>query len=301
MVNTPTPGRSYTAAIVTYRRAASLEIVLDGLLNQSIPPALTVVADNDPEQSARDVVRAAQRRWPNEIVYAPVGENLGPAGGWAHAVSVAASRPNQRGAWVLVIDDDDPIEAPTLVEGLIDTATDQGVAGIGLRGARWHHRSARLRRFDVPEGTVAKIDYLAGNGAPLYSWAAIDRVGFFKPDLFFGFEDLDFGLRLRKAGWTLLVAPRPSLQEVADTGSVRTSWREYYKARALLWILREHMGSYAILLTLIRSIILGGIRLLIVERQPELLKARLLGAWDGLRGRLGVRRYTPGSNPPKLP
>lgn len=294
-------GDSYTAAIVTFRRAGSLATVLEGLRGQSVPPSLTVVADNDPDQSAREVVDAARKQWPGEIVYAPVGENLGPAGGWAHAVEVAASDLRHRGEWVLVIDDDDPIETTGLVESLLtDPALHRAkVAGVGLRGAQWDKRAARLVRVEPAEGDLVPVDYLASGGAPLYSWEAIDDAGFFNPDLFFGFEDLDLGFRLSQAGWDLLVAPRPSLHSVADTAGTRTPWREYYKARALVWILSRHQGPYAVAMTLMRSVILGGLRLGLVGRRPSLFKARLLGAIDGMRGRMGVRRYRPGANPAK--
>jgi len=291
----------YTAVIVTFRRAESLAGVLRTLRQQSVPPCLTVVADNDPERSAHEVVEQSRAEWPGELIYAPVGENLGPSGGWAHAVDIAASLRDIRGDWVLVIDDDDPFSAPGLIKCLLGQAASQrsALAGIGLRGARWDHRRARLRRVEPTEGRVARVDYLAGNGAPLYSWAAIDAVGFFTPQLFFGFEDLDLGFRLRSAGWDLVVAPHPSVHTVPDTASVRTDWREYYKTRALIWTLREHEGIYAQGLSVVRSVLLGGLRLALVERRVTLARARVQGAWDAYRGRLGVRRYHPSTNPPK--
>ena len=247
------------------------------------------------------MVEQARAGWPGEIRYAALGENLGPSGGWAHAVDVAAPLRNLRGDWVLVIDDDDPIDAPGLIARLLDHAERQGsaLAGIGLRGARWDRPRARLRRIEPPEGEVERVDYLASNGAALYAWRAISATGFFNPELFFGFEDLDFGLRLTSAKWVLVVAPQPSLQSVADTAVDRTPWREYYKTRALVWILGHREGRYAQGVTLLRSVLLGGIRLAVLDRRPSLSRARFLGAWDGLGGQLGVRRYRPAANPPK--
>ena len=72
---------TYTAAIVTFRRASTLGEVLRSISNQTMPPSLTVVADNDSEQSARAVVEDHQEGWPGELLYVPVGENRGPAGG----------------------------------------------------------------------------------------------------------------------------------------------------------------------------------------------------------------------------
>ena len=293
-------GKGYTAAVVTFRRPDSLAAVLESLRAQSAAPGLTVVADNDPVESGRPVVDRARADWLGELLYVPVGENLGPAGGWARAVDVAARRQG-RGDWVLVLDDDDPLQSPRVVEALLA----QGyrfpatVAAIGLRGARWHGARHRLVRADPPEGATAPVDYLAGNGAPLYSWQALDSVGFFEPLLFFGFEDLDLGFRLRRDGWDLLVAPHPSLHIVPDTSGHRSEWREYYKTRALMHILRRHRGPVSVIVTSLRSVVMGGLRLAVVDQRPPLARARLSGAWDGYRGRLGVRRYSPETNPPK--
>ena len=291
---------TYTAAIVTFRRASTLGEVLRSISNQTMPPSLTVVADNDSEQSARAVVEDHQEGWPGELLYVPVGENRGPAGGWAAAVQAAQQLVDERGDWVLVVDDDDPLESPGLLALHLGAAEHQRVevAAVGLRGARLNRRRARLQRVITPEGTSEQVDYLASGGAPIYRWDVIDQMGFFRPDLFFGFEDLDYGLRLKAAGYHLLVTPRPSLQEVSDTSSSRSPWREYYKTRAFVWILKHHVGHLPIIASVVRSV-LGGFRLAIQQRSHQLLKARVVGALDGYRGLLGSRRYRPSDNPPK--
>jgi GT2 family glycosyltransferase len=294
-------GLTYSAAVVTYRRAASLRDVLLSISGQVPPPRLTVVADNDPERSAECVVEELRDGWPGRIEYVPVGENLGPAGGWAEAVARAQRLPQSRGDYVLVVDDDDLLGSPHLVRALLEVAERSGptVAGVGLRGARLNRPKALLERVEPPEGSSGPVDYLASNGAPLYRWAAVDKVGFFERDLFFGFEDLDLGMRLARAGWTLKVAPLPSLHVVADTSPNRTAWREYYKNRSLLWILRRHVGVRAVAVALLRSTTLGGARLAIETRNVDLMRARWMGSADGLSGRLGRSRYEPTENPPK--
>lgn len=292
---------TYSAAVVTYRRVESLREVLLSIAAQVPPPRLTVVADNDPKRSAESLVMGLRDDWSGEIRYLPVGENLGPAGGWAEAVAAAQLVPEARGDYVLVVDDDDLLGSPHLVRELLEVAERSGpaVAGVGLRGAHLNRATALLERVEPPEGSSRSVDYLASNGAPLYRWTAIDEVGFFEPDLFFGFEDLDLGMRFARAGWTLEVAPLPSLHVVADTSPNRTAWREYYKNRSLLWILRRHAGTRAVAIALLRSTILGGARLAIETRNLELMRARWMGSVDGLSGRLGRCRYEPTENPPK--
>ncbi|MBB1494622.1 glycosyltransferase [Propioniciclava sp. MC1595] len=291
---------SYDVAVVTYRRQGSLRTVLSSLAGQTIPPSTTVVADNDPDRSAEAVVRDLQGVWPGRLLYSHVGANLGPAGGWAHAAHVAAADPAARGTWLLVLDDDDPLQAPTIVESLLEVASrHERLGAVGLRGARLDRRRARLRRVEPPTGESEPVEYLASGGAPLYRWRALDEVGFFDDRLFFGFEDLDLGLRLARAGWPVRVAPRPDLHVVPNSAATRSPWREYYKTRALVWILKERVGHGPALVAAGRSLA-GGVAHSVRHRAPSVLLGRLRAVNDGWRARLGVRpEYQPGANPPK--
>lgn len=300
----PTPqriSRSYTAIVVTFKRPDSLAIVLNALLGQSHPPSLVVIADNDPKRSAQSVVAEA-RATEVAVDYLPMGQNEGPAGGWGAAAEHASRHP-RRGSWICVLDDDDPLGSITLMDALMDHALEafsenSRVAAVGLRGARLSTRTMRLRRVEVGAGNRESVDYLAGNGAPTYRWDVVDLVGFFDRDLFFGFEDLDQGLRLRAHGW-LLMACDSSLHAVADTAATRTPWREYYKTRALVTISIRHLRWPSTAWLIARSVVLGSILLIIRDRAPAAALARLRGAADGLRRQSGVRRYAPSQNPPK--
>lgn len=292
---------SYSAAVVTFKRPDSLAVVLEALVHQTHPPTLIVVADNDPDESARSVVSNADDTTV-PISYVPVGTNLGPAGGWAAAVEFAQNQPN-RGSWVGVFDDDDPLEDSDVMWLLSTRAADachtQRLAGVGLRGAVLSRSRVRLKRVLPRDNDLASVDYLASNGAPLYRWDALEEVGFFDPDFFFGFEDLDQGLRLQSAGWKVCALGQ-SLQVVADTNADRVAWREYYKSRALVVISLRHLNVVALGFFVLRSIVAGSVLLAIRHRSLGLARARLAGAFDGVRGALGARRYQPVSNPPKV-
>lgn len=294
---------TYAALIVTYKRPHSLRHAMAHLLGQSISPGLVVVCDNDPNESGREVVEDFSRHSSYPIVYQAAGTNLGPAGGWAQAWRRASSDPH-RGTWVAVLDDDDPATDSTLIEEMLRTvARDErhgDYAAIGLRGASLSRWTARLRRVFPLQGTLLEADYLGGNGVPLYRWVALDEVGFFDASLFFGFEDLDLGLRLRAAGWKLGVVALPeSSHQVLDTSPARVPWREYYKMRAMTTICLRHVGLHAAIVHVTRSGLVGSMILSARTRDPRLLAARISGAFDGFRGRLGKRRYDPASNPAK--
>lgn len=294
----PGAEQTYTAAVVTFRRPDSLRKVLDSLTSQQLPPTLIVVADNDPDRSAEAAAREVTA--PCRVIYLPLAENTGPAGGWAAAVAAARTEAD-RGDFVAVFDDDDPITDTDVMKELVVELGDHppNVGAIGLRGATIGRWTGLLRR--VPEGVAerASADYLASNGAPLYRWSVIDDRGFFDRDLFFGFEDLDLGLRLRSSGYLICVSSIPTRQVVLDTAPDRTPWREYYKTRALVTIARRHLGLTALAVTIARSFLAGVVRFARPSQQRHLLIARIRGIADGLRGMLGPRGYNPSSNPAK--
>lgn len=290
---------SYSAAVVTFRRPDSLKGVLDALGAQSHPPGLVVVADCDPGETGREPVLDFSDGAPFPVLYEPLGANLGPAGGWAAAVELA-QRHQDRGEWIGVFDDDDPLTDDDVMALLCAQAAgyrgDPDAAAVGLRGATMSRSRARLNRVLDPRQSA---DYLASNGAPLYRWEVLDRVGFFDPEFFFGFEDLDLGLRMRDAGATLHVLAAETEQVVEDTSPTRVPWREYYKTRALTAICRRHLGPVALAALLTRSVVAGSLRLVVEYRSIDLAIARFRGAQDGLLGRMGVRRYHPSENPTK--
>lgn len=293
----PTIAAVYCAVVVTFKRPTELVRTLTSVLTQSVPPAFVVVADNDPCGSAAEAV--GSRTWDRPVELLSLRENGGPAGGWAAAMAAAATRAD-RGHWVLVVDDDDPLGHPALVEHLLAAGTTPRLAGIGLRGARLSRPLALLHRVSAPRGVLAEVDYLAGNGAPLYRWAALDAVGGFDGELFFGFEDLDLGLRLKAHGWTLGAVTLDHLHVVADTAPARVAWREYYKTRALVVIARRHLGALATLSTIVRAGVLGAARLIPREGGWRIGVARVHGVIDAMAGRMGARvRYLPASNPAK--
>jgi GT2 family glycosyltransferase len=284
----------YCAVVVTFRRPEALGGTLRSVMAQQRRPNFVVVADNDPDRSAAPVI--ADTTWPVPVITVAMPRNLGPAGGWGAAFHRARER-QDRGEWMLVLDDDDPLQHPDVVSRLLATPLAADVAAVGLRGAVVSRPLGLLRRAS---GDAVQVDYLASGGIPLYRWTALDEVGGFDESLFFGFEDLDLGLRLRAAGWSLVAVGLDGQHTVADTAPGRLPWREYYKARALVTVARRHLGLSGTVLTALR-LALGGVRFLIQHQGPMLALARLQGVADGLRQRLGVRRYDPAGNPAKGP
>jgi glycosyltransferase involved in cell wall biosynthesis len=238
--------------LITFRRPRELRRTLDRLAEQDRPLDRLVVVDNaSDEETSGQVAEAAAG-----ATYLPLAENGGPAGGIAAGMRAVMGGDADDDDWIVLLDDDDPprfqhilAEIERLARHM--RARDGRTAGVGLRGARFDWRTGRARRIDDERlhGAVS-VDYLAGNGFPFYLVAAVRRLGPFLPEMFFGFDDLEYGLRLRRAGHTLHADGDLWRQARAGRGRLgrddrpsrslgAPDWRRYYELRNLIFILRR--------------------------------------------------------------
>jgi GT2 family glycosyltransferase len=94
----------------------------------------------------------------------------------------------------------------------------------------------------------------------------IEKAGLPDPDLFFGFEEFDYCLRIRKSGYKLLVngvlfkeyrikSGKPQ-RRTEDVFKNKVLWREYYSVRNLLYIFtHKHFNLWVILVIVTRTVV----------------------------------------------
>lgn len=300
----PTEGSSLHGVLVTYRRPEALVEMLGRLEVQRRRLDRLVVVDNAPSGTVREEV-ARHPGAASETEYVPAPENLGPAGGIARGMRAVLSDAGDED-WVVLLDDDDPPQDDDALEALERFAMarlrdDPGTAGVGLTGARFDWRRGRpVRMADHALAGPVAVDYLGGNQLPTYRVGVIRAVGPFRDDLFFGFDDLEFGLRVRAAGYGLYVdgerwrARRRAVGRLGlEVGPSRKlgelSWRRYYSLRNVVWILRFH-GRSGTAARVAATAGLGKPLLhLVPSPGPAMAHLRLnaRACLDGWRGRLG--------------
>lgn len=307
------PGELLLGVLVTFRRPEQLSDHLERLGAQTRPPDHLVLVDNDPSAANRRALAAYQVTG-RSAEYLPAPSNLGPAG----AIALGMERVlDQAGDddWVVLLDDDDPPAHPALLAELLSfaatAATTHRLAAVGVAGAPFDWGRARLRRLtDAELAGPLVVDEIGGNQLPLYRVRAIRDVGVFDATLFFGFDDLDYGLRLRRAGWDLVVSGelladarrhwgrtgRPL--DASVVAPAQPPWRRYYTVRNLVAVLRKHGHDRAAAVAAARA---GLVRpLLEIPRDPALALRQLAfgvrGAVDGWQGRLG-RQVAPQAKP----
>ncbi len=293
---------SVHGVVVTYRRPTDLARMLASLTAQTVRLRSVVVVDNGLEDEARAVVEQASAGLP--LDYLPTGANLGPAGGLARGVERVLAEASDDD-WILFLDDDNPQEDPQVVEGLLALAldcstVDARTGAVGLVGSRLDRRRGRLLRPpDAALHGTLSVDYIGGDSFPLYSAGVLRQVGGPRSELFFGFDDLELGLQLGRAGHTLYAdgdAWRRLRDRYGRLGKVprrspRVTWRDYYSVRNLILILRG-MGlrRAAVRVTLRAGLARGLVRAATERGSPgRVLGLHLRACVDGWTGRTGRR------------
>jgi GT2 family glycosyltransferase len=304
-------GRKLFGVLVTFRRPAALSVMLRSLAEQDRPLDQLVVVDNHPIPETRAIVGAFPEQG-HAVEYLPASENLGPGG----AVAAGMERILQIAEdldWIVVLDDGDPpYSAAALGEllrfGEAMLARDPMTGAVGVVGTRFDwKRGVTIRPRDEDLTGPVPVDAIGGNSLPLFLVRAIRDVGSFSRDVFFGFEELEHGLRLRKAGYSVYADGLRWRERRAEEGRLGLdarpsrslsplTWRRYYSLRNAIYILRSHgrMGS-ALRVTLVRGL---GKPLANLPLSPgqavRQLRLNLKACRDAWTGRMG-RRVEPDS------
>jgi glycosyltransferase involved in cell wall biosynthesis len=300
--------------LVTYRRPRELTSTLERLEAQTRPLDRLLVVDNASSHEVHDLVeRKASAGL--AVTYIDAGDNLGPAGGFGLGMTTLLDTAADED-WIFLFDDDDPPFFDDAVENADSFAsrmvlTDPATGGVGISGGRFDSRAGRVVRIGDSEidGAVP-VDHITGGGLPAYRVAAVRQVGVLRSDLFFGFEELDYGLSMTRHGFHLyadgdrwkerkrvkreqgLLPTEEASQARASGTSMRitaSSWRRYYSLRNLVFVLREQgADATALRVALSRGVLKPLVNLPLAPRQAwHSLGLGVRAGVDGWRGRLG--------------
>lgn len=291
--------------IITYRRPDQLEVTLARIKEQSRAPEHLLVVDNGSDPAARRAAEAAGAD------YVDSGDNLGPAGGIALGMDRVLAQAGDDD-WLVLFDDDDPPPRTDLLDELWGfafacQAQDPMTAGVGLVGSRYDRNRGVFRRVPDEElhGAVP-VDYIGGGRFPLFSSRAVRACGVFDRRFFFGFDDAEYGLRLRRAGYSLYahgalwheqraLSGRLNLDKLTlRTAEQASSWRRYYGVRGITRVARLYGTPLAAAYVSLGGGLRAALTLGSVRRPLREVILPLRGALDGLLGR-GGRTVDPGS------
>jgi GT2 family glycosyltransferase len=264
---------------------------LDGILP-------TICVDNDSSDGSDRVV---EERFPN-VELIRTGANLGFAGG----NNIGIRRALEGGAdWVLLLNND-AVAEPGLADALDRGAQARPDAGLlackvlsedgqtvqyaGAGFNKWLGYSGRVRT----DGPDELRDVARADGAALaVSRAAVERAGLLDPELFAYVEDVEWSLRIRRAGFGVVFVPdaRARHKGSATTGGRASTTNLYYDTRNTIVVSERHAALPRGLRALRRGVVVGA-HLALAATHPSrgaAMRAVLAGWRDARAGRLGQR------------
>lgn len=296
------PTLRVAAAIITFNRGEVLRKSLSALMSQTRPLDEILVIDNASSDRTPEIVI---QEFPSvRLVRMP--ENTGAAGGFAAGLREAVA---QGYDWVWVFNDDDtadPDALQTMLDVVQNLPSRTGIVACGRRnaegrlyplGAHWEHRHVALPPID-PAGPAVPVDVVTFSGT-LVSAKMVHDVGVPKGEFFMMIEDLEYCLRVRRAGWEIYVLPRPLATALA-MGSEGESppWRAYYQTRNQLAMVLERRSPKELFWWFVRTskFCVGAFRH--GDHAVERLRLRLLGTWHALNHVSGrtIQPSAPSSN-----
>lgn len=230
------------AFVMTRNRPHFLMKTLQLLSSQSRPPDHILVIDNGPSEQTAAIVSAFS---PSLVGYHAMHENVGPAGAAAYALERLSE---EKYDWIYWGDDDDPPASSDTIERLMKVAetADANVGAVGAVGSKWDWDKGEIRRLpDHLLKGVLDVDMIAGNQQLIVRRNAVQDVGLPDARLFFGFEELEYCLRVRLAGYRLQVDGDLMREYRKNTGRLNWTpsrarvprhsydgiWRQYYSTR----------------------------------------------------------------------
>ena len=200
------------AIVLNFRTPNDTVLAVTSLFASRRPVDRIVVVDNDSRENVREQLNALRR----PVSYLLSGDNLGFAGG----VNVGVRDALANGADHILLVNSDVIVPPDCIgrlERALD-APDVGIVGptivaradpgwIASLGMSYSTTTGRMRHAGVgqrlaPGGAVAsgEVDGVSGC-LMLIRREVFEAIGLFHEDYFFSFEDLDFCLTARRAGF----------------------------------------------------------------------------------------------------
>jgi GT2 family glycosyltransferase len=239
-------GQTVAVVVVTYNRAELLERVLDGLAASTRVPDAVIVFDNASTDRTPQVL-AARTDLPLRVTRSE--ENLGGAGGFSAGVRTAYDGGFDR-IWLM---DDDVVPSPDALGVLMShpgpalMAVREDTAGrlcekaatvfdlrnpLAIRPKRQTVEQRYGRRDAMPP--EVPVQNVAFEGF-LVDRRVVQAVGLPDPGFFIFYDDVDFAVRIRRAGFPVVALRDAVLVRQLDFDQQHDmrSWKGYYMYRNL--------------------------------------------------------------------
>lgn len=303
------PTETVAVVIVTFNRADLLTGCLDGLAAQTRAPDRIIVVDNASTDHTRDVLEG-RSDLPIEAVH--LTDNTGGAGGFHTGVKLAHEQGHDR-IWLM---DDDVVAAPDCLAQLLAHG---GPAAMVVReGPDGRLIEKAATRFDLanplaikPKTASVDTDYPSREAMPetvplenvafegfMVHRDVVTAVGLPDPSYFIFYDDCDWAIRIRNAGYRILAVRDAVMARQLDFDQQHdlAGWKGYYMYRNLFAVHYRYGENLAVrlkpfliaLAVILLSPVHGG-------------RAEAANVWKALKAADGMRQLDARATPPIRP
>ena len=263
-----------------------------------------VVVDNGSSDGSAEAVEAG---FPDAVVIR-MGRNAGFSGGVNAGIAAAL----ERGADAVLLLNNDMVVESGFLAPLVRASLQPGVAaacsqilfadvpdrvwyaGASFHPRRGHHgRNIGFGKAPLPATSPTyQVDCACG-GAMLITRDAVEEIGLFDEELFAYREDLDWSLRARERGRSVVVVPASVVRHrvSASTGGESSPTSLYYDVRNSLTVAERHapLPRLGTVLRRAESVLAHTAQALLAGRRREGVRAVREGWRDFRSARLGPR------------
>ncbi len=260
----------FAAFVMTYERPEILLKTIKKLKAQSFPPELIMVVDNSITQETESLLINENL---SNLKYFRVGYNSGPAG----ASKIGLKTLSDLGYhWIYWGDDDNPPRDNSVFEHLFEGIAILQNNGINLgvfggKGGKFNKFSGRIKSLsnkELKQNDYVAVDSVPGGHTMLVNSKVVKAGALPNENLFFGFEEFDFCLKVKNRGFKIFVDSKSWLQvrknasldtdnyrwKDSSFGNKETLNREYYSTRNLLCIFKRNGLIIPLLILISKSI-----------------------------------------------
>lgn len=242
--------KNLVIVIVTYNRLDLLSQSLAKLEYQTYKMDSVIVVNNASTDVTKEFLDGYQGSLPLDVIHNPT--NTGGAGGFHTGVKHAHERGFE---WIFIMDDD-VFAHPECIQNLMNTAHPCMIAVREYKDGSLVERAAMdynlSNPFIINPKTIALGEHFKSRLAMpetvevanvafegfMINREVIDKIGYPEPKYFIFYDDVDYALRARQAGYTILAVRDAILvrQLPFDQAGAINSWKAFFMFRNLFHI-----------------------------------------------------------------
>lgn len=258
---------SVSAIFVTYNGASIIERSIGKIIN--LPEiAKCYIVDNNSSDEIEDIIDNINS---HKIEFIKNDKNLG----FGVANNIALEK--VKTPYALCINPDAILENDSLEELISKFTLYPNAAAIapiltyenGIVQASYKRnvfdRERNKYHFIIPEGDIC-ADFLSG-AVLLFNMEKLRKVGFFDPNIFLFYEDDDLCLRIKNAGYNLILSPSTKVVHLLGKSTPDTSQHRMFKHKHMiksrLYLEKKYMGKNSAKKLSYKLFILYGIKTIV--------------------------------------